>query len=102
MPTHLPVPKQIRDLFADLLDRDVTLTPAAPQAPGPSTPTTVAVFVDDHLRISAVMVLDIELSAYAGAAIGLVPVAGATRGITAGVRPLGWTQGRIRAVRPHA
>jgi hypothetical protein len=84
MPTHLPVPKQIRDLFADLLDREVTLTPAAPQAPGPNTPTTVAVYVDDQLRISAVMVLDIELSAYAGAAIGLVPVAGADEAIEEG------------------
>jgi len=84
MPVHLPVPKQIRDLFADLLDRDVTLTPAAPQAPGPGTPTTVAVYVDDYLRISAVMVLDLDLSAYAGAAIGLVPPAGADEAIEAG------------------
>ena len=84
MPLHLPLPKQIRDLFADLLDREVTLTPAAPQAPGPTTPTTVAVFVDDMLRISALMVLDLELSAYASAAIGLVPAAGADECIEAG------------------
>jgi len=77
MATHLPVPKQVRDLFGDLLDREVTLTPAAPQAPTPSTPTTVAVYVDDYLRISALIICDLELSARAGAAIGLVPVSGA-------------------------
>ena len=84
MAVHLPVPKQIRDLFAELLDREITLTPAAPQAPGPGTPTTVAVYVDDQLRISAVMVLDIELSAYSAAAIGLIPVAGADECIEEG------------------
>jgi len=84
MATHLPVPKQIRDLFADLLDREVTLTPAAPQAPGRDTPTTIATYVDDHLQLSALMILDLDLSAYAGAALGLIPVAGADEAIDAG------------------
>lgn len=84
MPTHLPLPKQIRDLFGELLDREVTLSPAAPQAPGPKTPTTVAVYVDDSLRISALIICDLELSAYAGAALGLVPVTGAETAIEEG------------------
>lgn len=84
MATHLPVPKQVRDLFGDLLDREVTLTPSAPQAPTPSTPTTIAVYVDDYLRISALIICDLELSAHAGAAIGLVPLAGAEAAIEEG------------------
>ena len=84
MPTHLPLPKQIRDLFGELLDREATLTPAAPQAPGPTTPSTIAVYVDDSLRISALIVCDLELSAYAGAALGLVPLAGAEAAIEEG------------------
>ena len=84
MPTHLPLPKQIRDLFGELLDREATLTPAAPLAPGPRTPATIAVYVDDYLRISALIVCDLELSAYAGAALGLVPVAGAEAAVEAG------------------
>lgn len=84
MPVHLPVPKQIRDLFGELLDREATLGPAAPQAPGPTTPATIAVYVDDHLRISALIICDLELSAYAGAALGLVPVAGAEAAIESG------------------
>lgn len=84
MPTHLPLPKQIRDLFGDLLDREITLTPAAPQAPGPKTPTTIATYVDDYLRISALMICDLDLSAYAGAALGLVPVTGAEAAIEEG------------------
>ncbi|MDQ6523507.1 hypothetical protein RB608_07860 [Nocardioides sp. LHD-245] len=81
MAVHLPQPKQLRDLLADLLGRDVTLSPSPPFAPGPDTPATVAVYVDDSLRISALIACDLALSARAGAAIGLVPLADAEAAI---------------------
>lgn len=84
MNTHLPTPKEIRDLFAELLDREVTLNTSAPLAPGPTVPASVAVLVDDSLEIAAVVVADLPMSAYAGAAIGLVPPAGAEACIEAG------------------
>lgn len=84
MVIHLPQPKQVRELLADLLGREVTLTPAPPFAPGPDTPASVAVYVDDQLRISALIVCDLTLSAHAGAAIGLVPVGGSTAAIEDG------------------
>lgn len=84
MVIHLPQPKQVRELFAELLGREVTLTPAPPFAPGPDTAASVAVYVDDQLRISALIVCDLALSAHAGAAIGLVPVGGATAAIEDG------------------
>ncbi len=77
MAIHLPTPKQLRDLVTELLGRDVTLTPATPFAPGPSTPASLAIYVDDQLRVSALIACDLKLSAYAGAALGLVPPAGA-------------------------
>lgn len=78
MPVHLPQPKQLRDLLTELLDREVTLSPSGPFAPGPNAPTSVAVYVDDALRIAAVVAADLPFSAWAGAAIGLVPPGGAT------------------------
>ncbi|TQK69572.1 hypothetical protein [Nocardioides sp. SLBN-35] len=81
MPVHLPQPKQLRDLLADLLGRDVTLTPSAPFAPGPDTPASVALYVDDSLRISALIACDLAFSAYAGAALGLIPVGDATAAV---------------------
>lgn len=84
MVVHLPQPKQLRELFADLLGREVTLEPAAPYAPGPDTPASVAVYVDDHLRICALIVCDLTLSAHAGAAIGLVPLGGSEAAIEDG------------------
>ena len=87
MATHLPSTKEIRDLLTGLLGRDVALTPATPFVPGPRTPGSVAVYVDDSLLISAVVVCDLPVSAYAAAAIGLVPVGGATAATEDGSLP---------------
>jgi hypothetical protein len=65
---------EVRDLLATLLGRDVVVGPAAPLAPGPRGPATIGVYVDDLLRITAVLCTDLALSARAGAALGLLPV----------------------------
>ena len=84
MAIHLPQPKQIRDLLVELLDKEITLSPGAPYAPGPTTPASIAIYVDDSLRISALIACDLPFSAYAGAAIGLVPPAGAQAALDEG------------------
>jgi hypothetical protein len=81
MATYLPLPKEVRDLLTDLMGREITLNPSAPFAPAPAEPATIAVYVDDQLQISGVIVCDLAFSAYAGAAIGLVPPAGAETAI---------------------
>ncbi|AIY16327.1 hypothetical protein GUY44_21295 [Pimelobacter simplex] len=84
MAIHLPLTKQVRDLLTDLLGREVTLAPTTPYAPGPDTPASVAVYVDDSLHIRALIVGDLAFSAHAGAALGLVPVGGAHAAIDDG------------------
>jgi len=84
MTVHLPLPKQLRDLLVDLLGREVALEPTTPFAPGPDTPASVAVYVDDSLRIRALIAADLAFSAHAGAALGLVPVGGAEAAIEDG------------------
>lgn len=83
--SHLPVPKQIRDLLAELLDREVTLSPSSPLAPTPKNPCTIGVYVDDLLQVTSLIGFDLGLSAHAGAAIGLVPVGGAEAAIEEGI-----------------
>lgn len=73
MSTHLPAPKEIRDLLVDLLGREVTLTSAPPLAPTSAQPCSIGVYVDDHLQMAALVVADLAFSARAGAAIGLLP-----------------------------
>jgi hypothetical protein len=85
MSTHLPIAKEIRDLFVELLDRAVVLSPGAPLAPTQKAPCTVGVYVDDRLQVTALIVLDTPLSAYIGAAIGLVPPHGAEAAILGGM-----------------
>lgn len=80
---HLPSLMQIRELLTDLLGREVTLKPGAPLVPAKANPCSVAVYVDDSLRPRAVAVADLPFSSYAGAAIGLLPAAGAQDAIEA-------------------
>lgn len=80
-PVHLPSPKEVRDLFGDLLDRDVTLRPGPPFAVSAYYPASVAQFVDDSLIVRAVVAFDLPLSAHAGAALALVPASGAEQAI---------------------
>jgi len=84
MSSYLPVPKEIRDLLTDLLGREVALSPSTPLAPTPKNPCTVGVYVDDSLQVTALVSFDLALSAHAGAALGLVPVAGAEAAIEEG------------------
>ncbi|MGN6781737.1 MAG: hypothetical protein ACTHJH_09570, partial [Marmoricola sp.] len=52
---HLPGPKEVRDLLTDLLDKPIELRPTAPLAPGSHNPCSVGVYVDDSLRVRAVV-----------------------------------------------
>ncbi|GGD21412.1 hypothetical protein [Nocardioides daphniae] len=87
MKVHLPVAKEVRDLLSDLLGKSVSIEPAAPLAPGPKRPATIGVYVDDSLRIAALICFDLPLSAYAGAAIGLVPPKTAEDAVAQGTLP---------------
>jgi hypothetical protein len=84
MASHLPATKEIKDLLTELLGREVTLSPDKPFAPGPKAPGSIAVYVDDYLRITALLACDLRLSAYAGAAIGLIPPAAAEEAVETG------------------
>lgn len=81
---HLPGPKEVRDLLGDLLGREVTLQTTSPFAPSPKLPATFGVFVEDSLRTAALVALDMPLSAYGSAAIGLVPPSAALDALEAG------------------
>ncbi len=85
--TALPSLKAIRDLLTDLLGRDVTIAPADPLTANEREAAAYAVYVDERLRMSALLVLDLPLAAYASAAIGLVPAAGAEAAIDDRVLP---------------
>jgi hypothetical protein len=77
MGVPLPNPKDIRDMFADMLGRDITVAPCDAYTPVMTDRHTVAVFVDDQNTMQAVAALDLPLSVWTGAAIGLVPPGGA-------------------------
>lgn len=70
----LPHPKDVRDLFEGLLGRDVEVGPGDPVVPSETTFAGVGLYVEDNLSLSGAVAADLSLTAYAGAALGLVPV----------------------------
>ena len=85
--TLLPNPKDVRDLLRELLGRDVAVTVAAPINLGPGEKVCFAAYVDDRIRTAVIVVADLPLAAYAGAAIGLIPAGGAADAVQQGTLP---------------
>jgi hypothetical protein len=73
----LPGTVAVRNLFEDLLGREVTVSPGDPISAEAIATATVAIFTDTAQNIYAVMGMDLSLSANAGAALGLMPAGAA-------------------------
>jgi hypothetical protein len=73
----IPGSLNVRNLFEDLLGRDVTVTQGDPLAVKDLATAVVAIFVDKSQQIVGVIGLDLGLAANAGAALGLIPAGAA-------------------------
>ena len=72
----LPAAKDVRDMLTGLVGKPVGVNPGAPVTPTPDKPVSVAVYVDPHMAINALCVMDLAASAYTGAALALLPPGG--------------------------
>jgi hypothetical protein len=72
----LPAAKDVRDMLAGLLGKPVTVAPGAPVTPAPGNPVSVAVYVDPHMAVNALCLMDLGASAYTGGALALLPPGG--------------------------
>jgi len=81
----LPAPKEVRDLFEDLLGRHITVSPADPILASAVPRSLVALYVDSNLKLSAVIGMALPLAVYAGVALGLIPPGGAQDCVDDGV-----------------
>jgi hypothetical protein len=73
----LPAAKDVRDMLTGLVGKDVAVSPGAPVTPTERTPVAVAVYVDQHMAVTALCVMDLGAAAYTGAALALLPPGGA-------------------------
>lgn len=76
MSTPLPTAQDVREMLEMLLGRDVTVETGADK-PSLADGVMAGVFVDASLHLRALIVLDLSCSAFVGAAMGLIPAAGA-------------------------
>jgi hypothetical protein len=72
----LPAPKDVRDMLAGLVGRNVTVAPGAPVTPTPDRPVSVAVYVSPEMSVNALCLMDLGASAYTGGALALLPPGG--------------------------
>ncbi|WP_019873642.1 hypothetical protein [Sporichthya polymorpha] len=86
----LPSPKDVRDLVEGLLGRDVTVSPGRPVVPTADVRAGVGVYVDDNLTLAAAAAADLPFCAFAGSALGLIPVAHAEGASEEGLTPAMW------------
>lgn len=76
--TPLPGVMTVRDVLEGTLGREVSVATGGPMVnPGSNGGALVGVYVDRFLKLSALILFDFELTARAGAAIGLTPRVGA-------------------------
>lgn len=79
----LPVALTIRNLFEDLLGRDVTVSPGEPMSVADLPTGVIAVYTDTAQQLYAVLGMQLTLAANAGAALGLLPAGAAEDSIEA-------------------
>lgn len=73
----LPGSLAVRNLFEDLLGREVTVGPGDPLTADEVATATVAIFTDTSQQIYGVLGMQLSLAANAGAALGLLPAGAA-------------------------
>ena len=72
----LPAPKDVRDMLAGLVGRNVTDSPGAPVTPAPNRPVAVAVYVAPDMSVNALCLLDLGAAAYTAGGLALLPPGG--------------------------
>jgi hypothetical protein len=73
---ELPAAKDVRDMLAGLVGKQVTVTPGAPVTPAADRPVAVAVYVDPQMATNALCLMDLGAAAYTGGALALLPPGG--------------------------
>ena len=73
--TPLPSAVEVRDMLEGMLGRDVDVVNGGAMVnPAADDGALCGIFVDKHLKLAAMVLLDLPLAAHVGASIALVPV----------------------------
>jgi hypothetical protein len=72
----LPAAKDVRDMLAGLVGRNVTVSPGAPVTPAPDRPVAVAVYVATDMSVNALCLMDLGAAAYTAGGLALLPPGG--------------------------
>jgi hypothetical protein len=86
MPTQaLPEPDDVRNVLHGLLGRDITVTRETAASIPLEAKYVVGLYEREDAKVGGLVVADLELAAYAGAALSLLPIGVAKESIADGV-----------------
>lgn len=86
MPTQaLPEPDEVRTVLYGLLGRDVTVARVPAESISLDAKVAVGLYQRENGHIGGLVVADIEVAAYAGAALSLLPIGVANESVADGI-----------------
>lgn len=86
MPTQvLPDPDDVRSVLNGLLGRDITVTREAPASIPFDAKYVVGLYERENAKVGGLVVADLSIAAYAGAALAIMPIGVANESIESGV-----------------
>ena len=86
--TPLPPAKAVRDLIGSLVGREISVFTGGPMVdPKAEGGALTGVYVDNRLKLTALVLLDLPLAACLGASLGLVPARVAREAVEEGYLP---------------
>lgn len=69
----IPIPETVANVMSDLLGKEVSVQQGQPVSIKPAAPLTFAFFRDDEGLPATVIICDLALAAFTGAALAMVP-----------------------------
>jgi hypothetical protein len=83
----IPAPKNIKDTFSGIADKPIEVGNGRPIPVTADSDTYVGIYTNDHLKIGAIMVLDLPLAGWLSAALCVMPPGGVQEAVERRILP---------------
>jgi|APCry1669188879_1035177.scaffolds.fasta_scaffold03451_7 hypothetical protein len=83
----IPAPKYVKDTLTGIADKPIEIANGRPIAVTSDSDTYVGIYTNDHLKIGAIMVLDLPLAGWLSAALCVMPPGGVQEAVERRILP---------------
>ena len=83
----IPAPKYVKDTLTGIADKQIEISNGRPIPVSADSDTYVGIYTNDHLKIGAIMVLDLSLAGWLSAALCVMPAGGVQEAVERRILP---------------